>query len=506
MNIRLVIRVVASIIVIVGLAMLTSVPVSWLMNDSFNAVYMLFLSSLITIICGIAFRYFARGGSSRFGFREGFGIVTFGWLFASILGALPFILVSHFNWYDGFFETMSGFSTTGASIIDSSTILMSGAKLHLGLNDLPRGLIYWRSLTHWLGGMGIVLLSLAILPSLGISGHKLYSAEVPGPTEDQIAPRIASSAKILWGVYVLFTVIEAGLLWWGGMSIFDSWCTSFGTMATGGFSTQQASIGAYNSIYFESVITLFMFLAGVNFVLHFRFLRGKTFAHFKDEEFRFYLLITIIATFSIALFLTGTKIVTSTGFVYANASFWESLRYSAFQVVSILTTTGFVTSDFNLWPAYCMLLLMCLMFIGGCGGSTGGGIKNSRIVLIAKYVVSELERHIFVRSLPNVRLNKHRVENIILKRAVSFFVIFVSIFVIFSLLLTCFGVNDIVTAASASIAALGNIGPGLGKVGGVCTYAWMTPSAKILLAFEMLLGRLELYTVLVLFLPAFWRK
>ncbi len=506
MNIKLVVRVVGSLLIVIGLVMLTSVPVSWGMGDSSTVIFRLFTSSVIVIVFGGMARYFARGCSGVFGFREGFGIVTFGWLFAAVFGAIPFVLVSYFHWYDAFFETMSGFTTTGASVIDHSLTLITGATLKSGLKDIPYGLLYWRSLTHWLGGMGIVVLSLAVLPSLGISAHQLYNAEVPGPTQDQITPKIASSAKILWGVYVFLTVVQAVLLWGGGMSLFDSWCTSFGTMATGGFSTQQASIGAYNNLYFDVVITFFMFLAGANFVLHFRFLRGKSLFHFKDEEFRFYFLVTIISIFSITLFLEGKEIITTPGIKLLGVGFWESLRYSSFQVVSILTTTGFATADFNLWPAYCALLLLCLMFIGGCGGSTAGGMKNSRVLLLIKYAVYQVERRIFVRSLPNVRLNKHKIDSVVLNRTVCFFFIFISAFIFFSLLLCCFGVGDIVTAMSASIASLGNIGPGLGKVGPTLTYAWMTPPAKIILSIEMLLGRLELYTVLVIFLPTFWKK
>ena len=486
--------------------MLTSVPVSWIMKDDSTVIFRLFTSSMIVIVFGGFFRYFARGCSIAFGFREGFGIVTFGWLFASIFGAIPFVLVSSFYWYDAFFETISGFTTTGASVIDGSLKLMTGEMLKYGLQDIPYGLLYWRSLTHWLGGMGIVVLSLAVLPSLGISAHQLYNAEVPGPTEDQLTPKIASSAKILWGVYVFLTVIQTVLLWSGGMSLFDSWCTAFGTMATGGFSTQQASIGAYNSAYFDWVITFFMFLAGANFVLHFRFLQGKSLFHFKDEEFRFYFLIVVIAIFSITLFLIGKDIVTTDGAVCVHASFSEAFRYAAFQVVSIITTTGFATADFNLWPAYCALLLLCLMFVGGCGGSTAGGMKNSRVLLLIKYAAYQIERRIFVRSLPNVRLNRQRIDSVVLNRTVSFFFLFMCAFIIFSLFLCCFGVGDIVTAMSASIASLGNIGPGLGKVGPTMTYSWMKPSAKLLLSFEMLLGRLELYTVLVIFLPTFWKK
>lgn len=506
MNIKLVTRVVGSLLILVGIVMMTSVLVSWLMGDSHTVIFRLFTSSAIVIAFGGLVRYFSRNCSVVFGFREGFGIVTFGWLFAAIFGALPYVLVSYFNWYDAFFETMSGFTTTGSSVIDNGLVLMAGAKLQHGLKSIPYGLLYWRSVTHWLGGMGIVVLSLAILPSLGISAQQLYIAEVPGPTQDQITPRIASSAKILWGVYVLFTVLEVIFLSAGGMSLFDSWCTTCGTMATGGFSTQQASIGAYNSLYIDIIVTVFMFLAGTNFVLHYRFLRGKPLFHFKDEEFRFYLFITIFAIISMTLFLKGREIITTTGATISHPGFLESLRYSSFQAVSILTTTGFTTADFNQWPAYCALLLIGLMFLGGCGGSTGGGMKNSRVLLLIKYAIYQIERRIFVRSLPNVKLNKHRITEVVLNRTVVFFFIFVATFVVFTLLLCCLGVNDIVTAFSASIASLSNIGPGLGMVGATSTYAWMSPAAKVSLSLEMLMGRLELYTVLVIFLPTFWKR
>ena len=506
MNIKLVTRIVSSLVVVIGIAMLTSVPVSWMMNDSQMTTYLLFVSSFFTITIGSTVRYFSRKAQMNFGFREGFGVVTFGWLFASIFGSIPFCLISNFNWYDAFFETMSGFTTTGASVIDKTLTLANGANLTSGLLDIPYGLLYWRSLTHWLGGMGIVVLSLAILPTLGLSAHQLYNAEVPGPTEDQITPRIATSAKILWTVYILLSAIQVLLLWCGSMSLFDAVCTTFGTMATGGFSTQPASIGAYNSVYIDMVIILFMFLAGANFVLHYRFLRGKPLIHFKDEEFKFYFFVVLLSSITIAIYLTGSNIVMTSGVTYNNAGFWESLRFSTFQVVSIITTTGFATANFNLWPAYCCLLLVVLMFLGGCGGSTGGGIKISRIQLLLKYSVAQIERRLFVRSLCNVRLNKQRIENSILHKTLSFFFIFIGIFVLFTLLLCWTGVDDIVTATTASIACLGNIGPGLGKVGPDYTFAWMSAPAKIILAFEMLLGRLELYTVLVIFLPTFWRK
>ncbi len=504
MNGRLVLRAISALLGVIALAMGSSIGVSWLMGDSSEVIARLGVCSATTLlVAGAGLLLTGKGGHFRF--REGFAIVTLGWIFASAFGALPFVLVSQMHWYDAFFETMSGFTTTGASVLDNTLVLADGSTLKQGIADLPAGLLYWRSLTHWLGGMGIVVLSLAILPSLGLGAHQLYQAEVPGPTKDQLTPRIADSAKILWAVYVLLSLLETGLLMLGGMSLFEAWCHTCGTMATGGFSTSQASVAGFDSAYIDYVISIFMFLAGANFVLHFRALRGAPLIYWRDEEFRFYLMVTALATLTMAFSLMGGTIATTAGKEVANVGFGEAFRYSFFQVTSILTTTGFATADFNLWPAYCTLLLVMLMFIGGCAGSTGGGMKCSRIVLVLKYSLSQVERCFFRRSISNVRLSNQRITEDVLHKTLTFACIFVGVFVVFSLALCLLGVDDITTACTASIAALGNIGPGLVKVGPTCTYAWMQPPAKILLSFAMLLGRLELYTVLVLFVPSFYK-
>lgn len=506
MNIRQVINVIAALTVVIGLAILTAVPVSWSMGDSSRVTALLALSAGIPILTGIVMFILSRTRKYTLGKREGFGIVTFGWTAAAIFGALPFMIVGDLFWYDAFFETMSGFTTTGASVLDNTLMLTTGETLRKGIAGLPYGLLYWRSLTHWLGGMGIVVLSLAIVPFLGSGGQELYNAEVPGPTSDQLTPRIANSAKILWSVYVLLSVAET-LLLWRSMPLFDAWCHSCGTMATGGFSTQQSSIGFYNSVYVDWVIIFFMFLAGSNFILHYRALRGKPLLHFKDEEFRWYLYITLIATLTISavLMFAGEPIVSTAGLKVAPTLF-EALRYSAFQVVSILTTTGFCTANFAIWPAYACLLLVILMFIGGCGGSTGGGMKVSRFLLLLKYGAAQVRRCLFPREISNVHLNNTRLGSETLHKVLTFFFLFVSLFVIFTLLLSLYPGFDYETASSAAIASLGNIGPGLGKVGPSYTYAWMQPSAKMILSLAMLLGRLEVYTVLVVLLPTFWKR
>jgi len=506
MNSRQVINVVAALVVVIGLAILSSAPVAYIMGDSTTVVQELALSALISIAAGIAAFVPTRVEKYSLGPREGFGIVTFGWMAAAVFGAIPFVVVADMHWYDAFFETMSGFTTTGASVLDKNLPLANGQTLGNGIESLPHGLLFWRSLTHWLGGMGIVVLSLAIIPFLGIGGQQLYDAEVPGPTSDQLTPRIANSAKILWGVYILLSIAET-LMLLPKMSLFDAWCHTCGTMATGGFSTMQSSVGAYDNAYVDAVITLFMFLAGGNFVLHFRALRGKPLAHFKDEEFKWYLGITLfaIATVTVVLMLAGRPIITTTG-VETAPTLTKSIRYAAFQVVSILTTTGFCTADFAVWPTYACLALLTLMFIGGCGGSTGGGMKVSRFVLAMKYGLAQVRRTLFPREISNVHLDNKRVGTDTLHKVMSFFFLFVSLFVLFALVLSLFPGVDFTTASSASIACLGNIGPGLGKVGATYTYAWLHPAAKTILTIAMLLGRLEIYTVIVVLLPTFWKK
>lgn len=501
MNIRSVIRVVASLVAVIGLFMASSAVVGWLMGDEPEVVSGLLGCSLAAMTAGLGGMLAGRR-HVHLGLREGFGIVTFGWLAAALAGALPLWLVGGLHWHDAFFETMSGFTTTGASILDAGLPMRNGSTLAEGIADMPYGVLFWRSLTHWLGGMGIVVLSVAVLPSLGIGSHQLYHAEVPGPTSDQLTPRIADSAKILWGIYVLLSILETGLLYAGGMSLFDAWCHTCGTLGNGGFSTQQASVGAFDNVFFEIVIMVFMFLSGANFTLHFRALRGKPLSHFLDEEFRVYAVLCLVGIASITLSLIGTDITTSAGAVHSQADAPTSLRYASFQVISVITTTGFVTADFNIWPAYCMFLLVLLMFSCGCGGSTSGGMKTARIILIAKYAVSQVERCVFPRSVSNIQLNGQRIDTTILHKTMCFFFLYVAVFFSATLLLCLLGVDDLSTASTASIASLGNVGPGLGEVGATSTYAWMSPPAKLLLTFVMLLGRLELYTVLVLFLPS----
>lgn len=486
MNFKVVINVIGALVTITGLAMGTSLLPAYLMEDSSDVMYEFGICSLSTILIGLVI-FLKTRCKTKVGFREGFAVVAFGWIFVSAFGCLPYIWVADMSVTDSFFETMSGFTTTGASILTD-------------IEAQSHALLYWRALTNWLGGMGIVVLSLAILPVLGIGGMQLYKAEVPGPTSDQITARVASAAKILWMVYLLLSVTLLLLLHLGDMPWFDAVCHTFSTMATGGFSTKNASIGYY-STYIQIVITIFMFLAGCNFVLHIKFLQGKPLDFFKDEEFRYYLYITIAVIALVSFDLQFTQKI----------PFKEALNAASFQVVSIISTTGFGTNDFNLWPSLAKILIFCILFVGACGGSTSGGMKISRLMLLLKYSFVQVKQCLFPHALVNVQLNGTRVQTPILQKVLSFFFLYIALYIFISVLISMIcifsGVPiDIETTLTCSIAALGNVGPGFSQVGPTQNFAWLPDMAKWVLSSAMLVGRLEIYTVIVLFLPAFWKK
>jgi trk/ktr system potassium uptake protein len=422
-----------------------------------------------------------------YGPREGYAIVVIGWILIALYGAIPFFLHNFFiegqpiftAFTNSYFEIMSGFTTTGSTVITNIEIL-------------PKSLLFWRSLTHWLGGMGIVMLAIAILPAMGVGGYQMFKGEMPGSTKDKIAPKIVGTAKLLWSVYLLFTVIETVLLMFGGMSLFEALCHSFGTMATGGFSTMNASIGAYNSAYIEWVVILFMFLAGTNFVIHYQVLRGKFKVLKENKELHFY--IGVLAT----AILVTTVVLSANGVE-------DPLRNSAFQVTSLTTTTGYTTANFNVWPQFTRLLLVFLMFFGGCSGSTGGGIKMSRIMILFQTGWRELKK----MSQPNLVIHvKQGIDSLKEKQLIniaSFFIIYIIIFVFAAMLMTLF-VPDLETAITSVVATLCNIGPGLAKVGAIETYAFIPNMGKWVLIACMLIGRLELFGVLIVFRLASWRK
>jgi len=488
MNKRAVFNLVAFVTLVIGAAMAAVSSLSWYWDDPAWVQHALMHSAAVTIgLAGIL--WVLTRGEINLSRRDGFGIVTFGWLFAAAFGALPYLFSGVIQSpVSAVFETMSGFTTTGASVLPNAQ--------YATLEALPRGILFWRALTHWFGGMGVLVLCVAILPFLGVGGMQIYRAEMPGPSKDRLTPRITTTAKLLWGVYALLTLAEILLLKFaGGMNWFDSFCHTFATMATGGFSTRTASVGAFNSGVVDVIIIFFMFAAGVNFSLHYYALAGKSDRYLKDPEFRFYLFFWL----GCSLFLT----LSVWGPVYD--SFLPALRAAFFQGTSILTTTGFVTADFDRWPDAARILLVVMMFAGGCAGSTGGGMKMVRVFIMFKKTIKEVRRFMRPQAVMQIKLGKNPVEQEVVSHISAFFAIFVLLFVAASFLMTFF-TPDLETATTSVIATLGNIGPGLAAVGATQNYTEIPAAGQALLTLCMLLGRLELYTVLILFLPSFWKK
>ncbi len=481
-NYKIILQIAGVLLIVEAFFLMLCVPVA-LYNQEPSFIY-LTSSSIFTGLVGLLLWFLTRKRTTKnVTKREGYIVVSVSWIIFSIFGALPFYLSGEIPSYtDAFFETISGFTTTGATILTD-------------IEAMPKGLMFWRCMTQWLGGMGIIVLSLAVLPILGIGGMQLFNAEVPGPTPDKLHPRIKETAKRLWGIYVLFTVLQAILLLLGNMEPFDAVCHAFTTMATGGYSTKQASIAHFDSAYIQYIFIIFMFLAGTNFSLSYFALHGKFKQISNNEEFRFYL--TIIGVFSLViaviLFING----------YSNPEL--SLRQSLFQVVSILTTTGYATVDYLLWPPLLILLIFLLMFIGGSAGSTGGGIKIIRILLLLKNSMLEFKRLIHPNAIIPVRLNKSGVPQEVITNVLAFVMIYLFITGAGMIFITALG-YDLSTSAGAVAATLGNIGPGIGKVGPTHDFAHFPAIGKWFLSFLMLVGRLELFTILILFNPSFWKK
>jgi trk system potassium uptake protein TrkH len=482
MNHRAVFHLIAVMLVVLGAAMGVCAGIAAFYADPVSAQVGLAVSAGIVILTGIGMFALTRG-SVELSRRDGFGIVALGWIAASIFGALPYITTGVIaDPVSAVFESMSGFTTTGASVLSE-------------LEALPRGVLFWRALTHFFGGMGVLVLCVAILPFLGVGGMQIYRAEMPGPSKDRLTPRIATTAKLLWGVYVLLCVAEAVLLRLGDMNWFDAFCHAFATMATGGFSTRSASVAAYNSVYIEIVIIVFMFLAGTNFALNFRALRGKPLCYFGDPEFRFY----------VGAWLTATVVIVLNIYGKVYPSFWQAVRAACFQSTSIMTTTGFCTENFDVWPGASKVVLILLMFIGGCAGSTGGGMKNIRVLVLLKKSLREIRLFMQPQAVLKVKIGGAPVTQEVVSHISAFFILFVLVFAVGTLIMTFF-TPDLQTALSSVIATLGNIGPGLGGVGALENFASIPTVGKIVLTVLMLLGRLELYTVLIILLPSFWRK
>ena len=482
MKIKTVSKVLSFICFIVCIAMLP--PLFVAVHDGSNDALAFIISIMAGLFIGVLLTLHSRKKTFSMGIREGVGVTGFSWIIASLIGALPYWLSNSTQTYtDAFFETMSGFTTTGATIFTE-------------IESLPRGILLWRSLTHWMGGMGIIVLSLAVLPFLGVSGMEMYKAEVPGVTAEKITPRLHQTAMKLWGVYVFLTLIETVLLIFGGMNLFDAFAHSCSTIATGGFSTKNNSIAYFTSPYIQWVIIIFMFASGVNFSLYF-FLLRKNFRDFiNDEELRGYVFIIIfsVVSMSIALYLSG---------MFRGVE--DTLRRTFFHVVSVITTTGFIVEDYNLWPEFTKFIFILLMFIGASGGSTGGGCKVSRFLILGRQLKSEISRLLHPRAVITARMNAKPIPHTTSDSATAFFVLYMLIFALSTLITTAFGI-DVLTAFTGVLTCLSNVGPGLNALGPVENFAWLPSFIKWLFSFCMLAGRLELFAALLLFLPGTYKK
>ena len=448
------------------------------------------LSAGIAFIIGMPLWYFTRK-SKTLSTKDGFLIVTAAWIVTAIIGALPFYFSGAIpNVTDAFFESMSGVTTTGATILGVNVY----PHLPNGIESLPHGILFWRSFIQWIGGMGIIVFTIAILPLLGIGGVQMFKAEVPGPVSDKLRPRVKETAKILWLVYVGFTVLEALLLGLGGMTWFDAICHAFTTMPTGGFSTMNASIAGWSSSAIHYIIIFFMLMAGINFSLHFKAMSGNVKSYFRDYEFKIYIGIILLVTFGIFIIVS----LSEGGFSHIK------FRDSLFQTVSIITTTGYGTYDYELWSYFIQFTLLGLMFLGAMGGSTGGGIKLIRVFLIIKHGLMETRRLLHARAIIPIRIGNRYIDESIIRNTLGFFLFYMAIFALTAAALTAMGI-DITSAIGAAASAVGNIGPALGTFGPTDNYAFLPDIGKWILSFAMLLGRLEIFTVLILFSRTYWR-
>ena len=489
MRIKVLFNILGALISILGITMVVPIFISIYHGES--DLYSFIISSMSCILLGIPLWFITRNNQTLTN-RDGFAIVTFSWVVTAIIGALPFYISGAIpNITDAFFESMSGVTTTGATIIGNIDTL---PHLKNGIESLPHGILFWRSFLQWIGGMGIIVFYIAILPLLGVGGVQLFKAEVPGPVADKIKPRVRETAKLLWMIYVGMTLIEALALMIAGMSIFDSICHAFTTMPTGGFSTKNASIAYYDNSAIHFIIIFFMFIAGINFSLHFRMINGDFKTFIKNTEFLVYVMIIIIVTFIV--FLT---IITK-----GNTEYYKSFSESLFGVVAILTGTGYVLGDYELWPVFLQMILLTLMFIGGMGGSTTGGMKIMRIILLAKYAALETRRMLHARALLPVKIGKQLIKEDIVRNTLGFFLFFMSSFIISTILLSTMGL-DIESSIGEAASAMGNIGPALGDFGPTDNYSTLSEPGKWVLTFCMLLGRLEIFTVMVLFSRTFWK-
>lgn len=481
-NFRMILRVTCMITLLIAIAMIPSLLVSLHYGERDAALAFLFSIIPVAGLSLLAIRTI-RPVKASILLRDSFLLVALCWIMSSACGALPFVISGAIpNFANAFFESASGFTTTGASILSNVEVL-------------PRGMLFWRSFTHWIGGMGILIFAIALFPSLGIGAFLVAKAEAPGPSLDKLTPKISDSAKLLYIMYTGLTVVEVLLLLVGGLDWFDALVHTFGTVATGGFSSYNASIAHFDSVYVEMVIVVFMVLAGTNFNLYFFFLHKRPREFFRDREWRMYAG-TILVAF---VLLTGILL----GFGQAE-SLGQSMRLSIFQVVTILTTTGYATADFAVWPTSAIVILFILMFIGGCSGSTSGSIKSIRILVFFKLIKRGIYKRLHPIAVVPVKLGGKNLPSDRVSNITSFVFTYLVFFILGAFLVSLEGV-DMVTAVSASAACIGNIGPGFGDVGPILNYSMFAWPTKLVLATLMIAGRLELFTIFLMFTRVFWK-
>ena len=484
-NTRMVFRTMGALLLIEAVFMALALGVSLWYGEADSGVFL--LSTIITLLAGVIGLLVGRGAESRMGEREGYVIVAMVWVVFSSFGLLPYYLSGQVpSLTDAWFESMSGFTTTGATIIPD-------------LEVITHGLLFWRSLTQWIGGMGIIVLSIAILPIFGLNGMQLYAAEVSGLTYEKLSPRIADTAKMMWSIYLLLTATEVAALWLCGMDVFDAVCHSFSTIATGGFSTHNNSLEFYDSAAIHYTVTFFMFVSGINFVLLIYLLRGKTRNFFQDEELRWY----SIAVLVFALALTVGLYIARPGWTALHME--RAFRDSLFTVISSMTSTGYTISDYMYWPVVAWVVIFFLMLTGACAGSTAGGIKWVRLSIIIKNGVAEFQRRIHPNAIVPVKLNEKAVPQQTINNIMAFLIFYVFIIAVTVVIFCASGVN-FDESIGAAVSAIGNVGISIGQFGPAGTYAEFPIVAKWVMSFVMLIGRLEIFTVLLLFTKALWRK
>lgn len=478
-----------------GVFMLLAIPFSLYHKE--DAVSGILTAGLVTIFIGFIMWFTNRNAPKNLHKKEGYIIVTFGWLILSITGTLPYLFTGAIpNFTDAIFETMSGYTTTGASILND-------------IEALPKGILFWRSATHWIGGMGIIVLTIAILPMLGIGGMQLFMAEAPGPSADKMHPRITETAKRLWLIYFTLTMAEFLLLKIVGMDWFDAINHAMATLSTGGFSTKNTSVAYWNGLpLVQYIISLFMFIAGTNFILTYFAFKGRFKKILQNEEYKWYFLGTLAVVITITLLIVNFQdpnLQTSVNHPMPRGETESAFRHASFQVIAIITTTGFVTADFTMWNSFATMIMFALFFIGGSAGSTSGGVKVVRHIIMIKSSILELKKLLHPSAIIPVRYGGKAVHQSIVFNILSFFVLYMLIFILSSIILTFLGL-DFTSALGAAASSIGNIGPALGSLSPVDNYANLSDAAKWFCSFLMLIGRLELFTVLILLTPYFWKK